>query len=383
MKPFARAITGAVALAASILPAISARAQTAATTCQLTKEAQLPLVERAGRYLVEAGINGEKRLFVVDSGSQKSVLTSAAADALNLPYDRTSAQQVIGVGDAITANYPRIATITLDATQWTDLRLPTTGANTFARMAEPALAGILGADVLSRYDVELDFPAHTMTLYTAVNCLGHFVPWSGEFQSYSPEYTPRHLFLMNVRLNAQPVHAILGTGSPRSLVGRAAAQRAGVDGDMLARDPATTGEGIAGTSFTIYRHRFDTLQIGTRVFRNAQLEIGDTGVPRGIGMTLGMDFMKWRRVWLSYSTGWVFMQRNAPAGGSKQAVSASAEEAAAQPLDAAGQLQEVYESGTALTGPPNAPIPQFSSHSHITYGVVPRIGQTTRLAPPQ
>jgi predicted aspartyl protease len=384
MKPYARTIASALALAAAGLPAFSAHAQTAAATCQLTKEAQLPLVERAGRFLVEAGINGEKRLFVIDTGSQKSVLTPAAADALNLPYDRTSAQRVIGVGDAVTANYPRIASITLGATQWTDLRLPTTGADTFARMAEPALAGILGADILSRYDVELDFPAHTMTLYTAVNCLGHFVPWSGEFQSYSPEYTPRHLFLMNVRLNGQPLHAVLDTGSSRSLVGRAAAQRAGVDGDMLARDPKTSGQGVAGTSFAIYQHRFDTVQIGTRVFRNAQVEIGDTGVPRGIGMLLGMDFMKWRRVWLSYSTGWVFMQRNAPAGGAKPAASASATapEMAAQPLDAAGQLQEVYASGTAWAGPPNAPIPQFSSHSHITYRTVPRIVQTPRLAPP-
>ncbi|WP_233828554.1 retroviral-like aspartic protease family protein [Paraburkholderia sp. ZP32-5] len=386
MKADARVMTTALVLAVPILAASWAHAQTADATCQLTKEAQLPLVERAGRFLVEAGINGEKRLFVIDTGSQKSALTPAAADALNLPYDRTSAQRVIGVGDAITPDYPRIASIALGATQWPDLRVPVTGANTFARMAEPQLAGILGADILSRYDVELDFPAHTMTLYTAVNCLGHFVPWSGEFQSYSPEYTPRHLFLMNVRLNGQPMRAILDTGAARSLVGREAAQRAGVDGEMLARDPKTSGEGVAGTSFVIYRHRFDALQIGTRVFRNAQIEIGDTGVPPGVGMLLGMDFLRWRRVWLSYSTGWVFMQRDAAAGGAKPAALASASGATAamapQPLDAAGQLQQVYASGTALAGPPDAPIPQFSSHSHITYRMVPHVVQTPRLAPP-
>lgn len=342
-------------------------------------------MERSNRYLVEAEINGAKKLFVIDTGAQRSVLAPDAADALNLPTDRKSAQKLNGVGDAMEPGYPRVVeSITLGTAQWKDLRLPTTGANTFARFAEPQLAGFLGADILSRYDVELDFSAHKMTLYTAENCLGQFAPWHGAFESYSAEYTPRHLFLMDVKLNGHPAKAVLGTAASRSLLDRGAALRAGVDDATLARDPKTSGQGISGTSFAIYTHRFDTVQIGTRVFRNIHVAIADTGLSSGIDMLLGMDFMQRRRVWLSYSTGWVFMQVNAPQGSQRrpedETLAASATTTTA-PLDAAAQLQDVYASGVPLAGLPDGPIPQFSSHSHLTYTMVPHIVVAPRLSP--
>ncbi|WP_322028890.1 retropepsin-like aspartic protease [Paraburkholderia sp. J76] len=123
-----------------------------------------------------------------------------------------------------------------------------------------------------------------MSLYTVQNCPGRFVPWSGDFQSYSPDYTPRHLYLMDIRLNGYPVRAVLDTGASQSLLGSEAALRSGVADQVLTQDPKTSGQGIAGTSFAVYRHRFDTLQIGTRVFRNVRVEIGDTGFSRGVGI---------------------------------------------------------------------------------------------------
>lgn len=367
--------------------AAQAQVQTTASTCQLTKEAELPLVERYGRFLVEAEINGAKRLFVVDSGSEKSALAPDAADALKLPRDGTSAERLNGPGGALASQYPRtVDSFRLGPAQWTNLTLPTASAAAFTRFAEPNLAGILGADMLSRYDVELDFPAHTMTLYTAQNCLGRFVPWHGEYQALSPEYTPRHRFLMAVALNGHPVRAVLGTGAGRSLVGGDAARRVGIDDAMLAQDRATSGQGVGGVSFATYDHRFDTVQIGTLVFKNARVEIGDTAFPRNTDMLLGMDFMKWRRVWLSYSTGWVFMQRDAAQGNATQgnadlAATEVASSAAVVPLDAPAQLQTIFKSGVAWSGLPSGPIPQFSSHSHMTYRMVPHLVEAPRLSP--
>lgn len=366
------------------LHACAVRAQDSASGCQLTKEAQLPLVERSRRFLVEAEINGQKRLFVVDSGAWKSALSPDVADALNLPVDRTGAQRVSGVGQTITPEYPRVvASIRLGGEQWTDLRLPVTGQRTFTSFGEPNLAGILGADILSRYDVELDFPAQTMTLYTARNCLGRFAPWRGDYQAYSPDYTPHHTFLMDMALDGHAIRAVLDTGAGASLVSSDAALRAGIDGAVLARDRVGSGQGVSGASFETYVHRFSTVQIGKRIFRNTNMLIGNTFFPRGIDMLLGMDFLKWRRVWLSYSTGWVFMQWSGPSG-SPDTKALRADEAppvSATSLDAARQLQMVGSAGVGWAGLPPGPITQFSSHSHITYRMIPHIVEVPRLSP--
>jgi predicted aspartyl protease len=281
--------------------------------CHLHADAKLPLTENGGHYQVQVEIGGRPSWLVVDTGADKTALTTAAADSLQLQQDNSSADNVGGVGDSVGSEYMRvIPSLKLGTSEWVNLHVPTSNMLTAAQAASPfAPVGLLGADVLSRYDVEFDFPAKVMTLYTAQGCLGHFAPWVGNYYAYSPEYTPRHRFILSLELNGYPVRATLDTGASRSLVARTAAQAAGVNAAMLGGDRKVSNTGIKGTSFDVWVHRFESLKVGSFIYRNVPIPVGDTSMA-DVDMLLGMDYMKSRRVWVSYSTGWIFMQQATP-----------------------------------------------------------------------
>ncbi|WP_322093260.1 retroviral-like aspartic protease family protein [Paraburkholderia bannensis] len=367
-------LLGVVSVCALPLPLFAQQAaETPANSCELHVDATLPLAESEGRFFVNVEINGVEQAMLVDTSSLKTALTPEAADALKLPLDMSSAQTLTGIGTQGEPTYPRVLTsLKLGPTQWRDLRVPMFAAHAFSTHGGIVPAGVLGANVLSRYDVELDFPRHTMTLYTAQNCLGRFAPWHGDYQSYSPIYTSEHRFIMQMALNRHPILAMLDTGATPSLVSRSGAQRASLDTNAFQQDPQRTGFGLNGTAVAFYIHRFDTVQIGAREFQNVKLEVSDA--PFYADMLLGMDFLKWRRVWLSYSTGWVFMQLHTA---SAQPSSHKTAEWANAP--GTEQTAAIINEGGAT---PPVPIAQFSTHSHMTYTRVPQIVQQSRLAPP-
>jgi hypothetical protein len=49
-------------------------------------------------------------------------------------------------------------------------------------------------------------------------------------------------------------------------------------------------------------HRFSELQIGPEVTRNPQLWVASARVVPIVDMLLGVDWLRTRRVWLSYAT---------------------------------------------------------------------------------
>lgn len=52
---------------------------------------------------------------------------------------------------------------------------------------------------------------------------------------------------------------------------------------------------------------FQTMTVGAGTFRNTRLSVQDATL-LGTDMLLGMDFLRWRKLWISYSTNQVFIQ---------------------------------------------------------------------------
>ncbi|CAN7540953.1 retroviral-like aspartic protease family protein [Caballeronia sp. LjRoot34] len=279
-----------------------------ASTCQLKREATLPMTKVLTHYTVPVDIDGNVYPMMVDSGAERTTLEQGVVDTLHLAEDSDHASETKGVAGSVGYQYPRILpSLKLGSSEWIDLRVLVAPSGTVAPGAQAsALAGVLGADVMSRYDVELDFPALTMSLYTATGCLGRFAPWQGDYQAYSADKTRGNRFILHVALNGRPLRAYVDTGTGVSLVTTAAADLAGVDSVALAHDPQSSGTGFGGMRIGTYHHKF-SMSIGTVNYPNAPLTVVNTSF-RDAGMLLGMDFMRNRRVWLSYSAGWVFMQ---------------------------------------------------------------------------
>jgi len=276
--------------------------------CQLQMIARLPLIESFGHYMVPVGIGGKEYLMVVDTGATATALTPAAADMMRLGVNLGADLRVGGLGGTRSERARIVPSLKLGPAEWVNLKVAVADMLPGKLMAmQPSLVGLLGADALSRYDVEFDFPAKQMTLYTARNCSGWFVPWQGRYYAYTPDGAQHHRFLLPVALNGRPMRAVLDTGASRSMVTKRAALNAGLSEPALNQLHASSGTGFGGKAFTTYPARFDSLRIGPMVYRHAPLDIGDTDMTYG-DMLLGMDFMHSRRVWVSYSSGRVFMQ---------------------------------------------------------------------------
>ena len=304
--------------------------------CQLKLEATLPMTKVLSHYTVPVDIDGHSYPMMVDSGAERTALEPSIADALQLAEDSDHASESKGIGGSVGYEYPRIIpSLKIGSSEWIDLRVPAVSIGVAAPEAQAsAPVGILGADVLSRYDVEFDFPARTLSLYTASGCLGRFAPWQGEYQAYSADKTRGNRFLLHVSLNGHPLRAYVDTGTDLSLVTTEAAGLAGVDSVALAQDTQSSGTGFGGMRVSTYRHRF-SMTIGSVNYPNAPLTVVHTSFTDA-GMLLGTDFMRNRRVWLSYSTGWVFMQiaaKNADAPREPGGVNASFKHAFRVPRD--------------------------------------------------
>jgi hypothetical protein len=175
------------------------RSGQAGSACQLKLEATLPMTKVLSHYTVPVDIDGHSYPMMVDSGAERTTLEPGIADALHLAVDSDHATTTTGVGGSVGHEYPRIIpSLKIGSSEWIDLRVLAVSSGAVAPEAQAsAPVGILGANVLSRYDVEFDFPGRTLSLYSASGCMGHFAPWQGDYQAYSADKTPGNRFILN------------------------------------------------------------------------------------------------------------------------------------------------------------------------------------------
>jgi predicted aspartyl protease len=256
--------------------------------CHLTKQAEVPIEYFQRHYVTTVSLNGHRVRMMIDTGASKSALL----------FDEIDAQHPV-----------LINSIKVGDLEWLDVTV--TGLASTSMGAGEAPVGLLGADILSQYDVEFDFPKGTMTFWSVARCGDRFVPWQGRFSEFHPQRTGHNAFVIPATINGHQLQALLDTGSDATSVTYNAALAAGVTPDAIELDRAGTRKGARGVALTSHVHRFDSMSIGPMTFRNAGLVVVDDA-QGDFDMLLGIDFMRWRKVWFSYATNQVFMQWMSP-----------------------------------------------------------------------
>jgi Aspartyl protease len=116
----------------------------------------------------------------------------------------------------------------------------------------------------------------------------------------------RNALLLPVSLDGQHLVAELDTGTSLSIVTSDAALKTGLRPEALAADPAVKLRGANPGTSTQPLHRFREIGIGEDTFPDPLLLVG--GVQGGPwDMLLGTDYLRGKRVWLSYATGRIFI----------------------------------------------------------------------------
>lgn len=279
----------------------------AVQACRYERVTDVPARLVQGHILVPAAINHTPVQLIVDTGATTSMLTTEAVASLGLPTDPFRTTTVHGTGGVVVTHDTSIQSFRLGSEDWLGSSM-TTGHLPSHYQEEPPVVGLLGADRLTEFDVELDLPQQRMTLWRVQHCDGNFVPWKGPHYSLTlARYQPNRM-VARVIVNGQSVAALVDWGARSTVLTTIAASRLGVTADMLAQDRSGISHGVDQNDVAIHLHRFDEVTIGAAHFHDAALQVATLQVT-DVGMLLGADFISRRHVWLSYASNQLFVQR--------------------------------------------------------------------------
>ena len=252
--------------------------------------------------------NGAAVTLLLDTGAETTVLTPAAAQRIGAERPRIEFQrQMRGIGGSLQTDEVELRNLTLGgvAVPWRRVRVaPINTGNVFSG----PLDGVLGADTLSSFDVDLDLPGHRMVLYAKQTCPDAVPAWT---EPHARIDTGRsfggHLFFP-VQLDGHRIDAFIDTGSQLTVLSTKAASALGVTGAALARDQAITLHGAAAEQMSAHVHRFSQLQIGPEIIRTPELIVTDIRL-NDADIVLGIDFLRSQRMWMSYGSQQIFLMR--------------------------------------------------------------------------
>ena len=103
------------------------------------------------------------------------------------------------------------------------------------------IAGLLGRDFISPFDLDIDLPQHRLSLYEVHGCGAAFLPWRTPYAAI-PAATPMGAALVvPVSVDGRSLRALIDTGASASLIVAPGIYRLGLTPEILARDPAGSG----------------------------------------------------------------------------------------------------------------------------------------------
>lgn len=273
-------------------------------SCQIERVAELGARLAGGQLVVPVELDGQAAEFMVDTASGTTIVTPEAAQRLGLHRDPRRATLIHGAGGTAMSANAELERASLGGAGF-DVESIAVGP-----LPSPPSAhvdGLLGADWLDRFEVELDIPQNRLGLWRATGCGPGFDPMAGQPHFALPVIRPPsgHV-LVPVRLDGVGMFAFLDSGAAATVVTTAAASAAGVPPAALTADPGGTALGADLHGVAYHLHRFAELKVGPERFRGANLAVGELRVPLA-GVLLGADYLTHHRVWISQAVAMVFV----------------------------------------------------------------------------
>jgi len=278
--------------------------------CKLAWRADLPIDPRDNLIFVGAMFNDHAANLLMDTGAERTTLTEAAVARLHLRRDLQHPSSSVGIGGT-SASYEALP----DDFAVGVFRLPVDRVKV-ATFALPEIGGIqpdglLGADILLAFDLDIDLPARRLTIYRARPCADSRPPWTVPYSSVEGVAMWRDRLMVPLTVNGADGRAVLDTGAQSTVIRPEFAARGGVTRAMLENDPSRTMRGASREQASSRLHRFDTVQIGTQIAHGVLLPVAE--LPSGQEDALiGGDFLRGRRIWLSAASHQMFFTAPEP-----------------------------------------------------------------------
>jgi predicted aspartyl protease len=290
-----------------VLMILLARCGAPSVDCSFTKVAQMPLEAQDHLLVVPAGINGRWVRLVVDSGAERTTLSRAVAERLGLPHDPRYQTRSLGIGGQSVNADVHIDRLVLGGVRFPVDRLAV-GQFDLHTPGGLDADGLLGADILLAFDMDIDVPAGALTLYRSRLCPEAAPPWQEPAVEIPGVRARKDRLLLPIELDGVPGMAILDTGAGHNLIGLDMARRLGLDAAAMANDRTIRQRGVGPGESTGYLHRFRQLRIGPVVQAAPLLPVNLSMAGFGDAL-IGEPFLCGRRVWMSFRNRQVFVSR--------------------------------------------------------------------------
>jgi hypothetical protein len=277
--------------------------------CRVTPLATVAVTQSAGVPVVPVMLNGVAARFVLDTGAERTVVTPEAASRLGLARDPWVATSMHGVSGAIerTRNAtPR--TITLGGVKLQHRSVARDSSLVVATLpriaAGPPLDGLLGRDFLAGFDLALDPRAGSLSLYDVMGCSGRFLPWTFRYTELPVQVMAGNAFVLPARIDGTALRALLDTGANTSLLAAPGMARLRI---TTAEATGRFAAGLGPRAVMVGVRRFDTLAVGPELRRAPILALSAAHLVPIVDLLLGQDWIAGRPLWISYSTGRLFI----------------------------------------------------------------------------
>jgi predicted aspartyl protease len=280
-------------LIALAIAAPAAAQDAKASKCKLLRIAQWMLRAEYYSPVVDALINGQYVRVLLDTGAPLTVIRRAATRSLNLA--RTEIEGLPNA-EAVYINEFRIG-------KWerNDWRVLVAGEHDFG----DDVALVLGEDFFQNADVEFDFQSNAVRVYQTKDCEESPLAYWARSATQVP-IEPGGRVHLGIAINGKPVVALLDSGSSRSLLGTAEAEKLGITPQSPGATAAGCVVGYGKNSVDSWTAQFESFAIGDEVIRNPRIRFGDLAQHTGdaqAGMLLGADFLHSHRVLVARSQG--------------------------------------------------------------------------------
>jgi predicted aspartyl protease len=298
------------------LLALLCLAAQAHAACSTQRVAVVPLTLWQNKLLLTVALNGSPEPMALDTGAGISVISTEAAGRLNIPHDFDHAADVQGVGGADSVLFiGQLDSLDVGGLRFSRMVTPiVTMAETDA--SNRPLAGLLGADILSRFAVDLDIRGGQMALWRDTGCDTEPPPWDENADAIPIELDDGHHIQVPMTVDGVKLTAMLDTGAGGFVLTQRAGMRAGVTDDMLESDPHVHGVGVNNRAWSGSLHRFESVRFGTVHFSHVvaaltpSANVSAYNALIGADGLIGMTLLKDMRLWISYRTKSLYVQQS-------------------------------------------------------------------------